>query len=241
MAESEPWKRQKGEGSKAYEAFLRYRDLGPGRSVAKAVGARQAAKEGKARYFHWWRRWAAKWHWRERAQAWDDHVHELGESERLESQLHLRQQEIEESEKQRKLRLEEARALRTGGRRVWARFLRLVDAGEVDRMVLERVRSISVLREKGGSETRVERQIKGIADLLELAERAIELGQKLERQEIGDQPAAGPPEFRMSEKEVDALAAAIMRHVPEERWEEAGSEVVRVLRNLGEGVQSSNG
>jgi len=240
MAETDPWKRQKGEGSKAYEAFLRYRDLGTGRSVRKAVGVQAVCKEGRRSYTHWWHKWSRRWHWRERAQAWDDHVHELAESERLESQLHLRQQEIEEGEKQRQLRLEEARALRTGGRRVWARFLRLVDAGEVDRMVLERVRSISVLRERGGTETRVERQAKGIVDLLELAEKAIELGQKLERQETG-QPAADPPQFRMSKKEVDALADAIIRYVPGERWEEAGNEVARVLRNLGEGIRSSNG
>jgi len=228
MAESEPWKRQRGESSKAYQAFLRYRDLGPGRSVAKAVEVRQAAEEGKARYFHWWRRWAAKWHWLERAQAWDDHVHELAESERLESQLHLRQQEIEEAEKQRKLRLEEARALRTGGRRIWARFLRLVDAGEVDKMVLERVRSISVLREKGGAETRIERQVKGIADLLELAEKAIELGQRLERQEVG-QPAPEAPQPQFSEEQARALAIIVRDYVPAEKWDEAATELDRAL------------
>ena len=228
MAETEPWKRRKGEGSKAYEAFLRYRDMGPGRSVRKAVGVQGVPKDGRRSYTHWWHKWSRRWHWRERAQAWDDHLHELAESERVESQLHLRQQEIEENEKQRKLRLEEARALRTGGRRVWARFLRLVDAGEVDNMVLERVRDITVTRSRGGSEKRIERQAKGIVDLLDMAEKAIELGQRLERQEVG-QPAPEAPQPQISQGQARALAIIVRDYVPAEKWDEAAAELDRAL------------
>jgi len=53
-----PWERRSGESGKAYEAFRRFRDAGPGRLLA---GARPIE-----------RRWSARWRWAERAAAWDD-------------------------------------------------------------------------------------------------------------------------------------------------------------------------
>ena len=190
MAESEAWKRQKGEGSKAYWAFLRYRDLGPGRSVAKAVGARQAAKQGKARYFHWWRRWAAKWHWRERAQAWDDHVHELDESRRLDRELEARRAEAEENERQRTLRREEARAARAVGRRIVLRILQGVEGGQLEEM-----------------------SVPDLLPHLQKASTLLEVGQKLERLELGEvtdrtEQRADPKVRKLANRLEDLLAAA---------------------------------
>jgi len=90
------------------------------------------------------------------------------------------------------------------------------------------VRSISVLREKGGAETRIERQTKGIADLLELAEKAIELGQRLERQEVGQSaPEASQP--HLSDEQERALAIIVRDYVPAEKWDEAAAELDRAL------------
>lgn len=64
MAELDPWDRQPGETSKAYEAFVTYRDLGAGRtqlSVEKALGKSKALIS----------RWAAAHDWVRRAAAWD--------------------------------------------------------------------------------------------------------------------------------------------------------------------------
>ena len=61
------WERQKGESSRAFEAFGIYRDMGPGRSTQKVAG--KLAKS--------WtiiRRWATQWNWVVRATQYDDHL-----------------------------------------------------------------------------------------------------------------------------------------------------------------------
>lgn len=64
----EPWERQPGESSKAYEAFCLYRDMGPGerstRKVAKKLN-KSLTQIGK---------WSSRWNWVERAAAWDDEL-----------------------------------------------------------------------------------------------------------------------------------------------------------------------
>lgn len=63
-AAPEPWERQPGEPSAAFEAFTVYRDLGADRSLAKA-----GQKLGKAT--HTLERWSVRWQWVARAQAWE--------------------------------------------------------------------------------------------------------------------------------------------------------------------------
>jgi len=63
------WERMPGESSRAYSKFGAYRDLGPGRSLAKlrrlhageAGWSRSALEEA-----------CERWHWQARAAAWDD-------------------------------------------------------------------------------------------------------------------------------------------------------------------------
>jgi hypothetical protein len=58
--ERPPSERVRGESAKAYESFRRYRDAGPGRSLA---GCRSIE-----------RRWSWRWRWAERAGEWDSEL-----------------------------------------------------------------------------------------------------------------------------------------------------------------------
>lgn len=62
-----PWERQKGEGEKAYEAFVLYRDMGPKRSI-RAVGQ----ELGKSRALI--ERWSSQWDWQERVRAYENEL-----------------------------------------------------------------------------------------------------------------------------------------------------------------------
>jgi hypothetical protein len=65
-----PYERQPGESAKAYAAFTAFRDLGPGRSVLKAY-RQETGKEPARQPSGTWIGWAARWHWHDRAEAWD--------------------------------------------------------------------------------------------------------------------------------------------------------------------------
>ena len=58
------WERRKGEGGVAHEAFLLYRDLGPGRSLAQVAAARGCQVSLL-------KRWSAQYDWPARALAWE--------------------------------------------------------------------------------------------------------------------------------------------------------------------------
>jgi len=62
---AEPWERLVGEGTKRFEAFAKYRDMGPERSLAKvaqALGKTTSLME----------RWSAEDSWVHRVTAWDE-------------------------------------------------------------------------------------------------------------------------------------------------------------------------
>lgn len=65
-----PWERQPGEGDKAFEAFILYRDAGPGRSATIVAEALHKS----ATMIH---RWQGQWKWVERASKWDDEADRL--------------------------------------------------------------------------------------------------------------------------------------------------------------------
>lgn len=70
-----PWEPQVGESTPAYRAFAEYRDLGADRSQ-DAV----SAKLGKSRQLL--SRWAVKWKWVERTQAYDAHMESIEQKAR---------------------------------------------------------------------------------------------------------------------------------------------------------------
>lgn len=77
---SQPWDRishpeggSSSESRKAYAAFLAYRDLGPERSLEKAVLAYTGSKGRLAK----WKAWSVKWNWVGRTDQWDAHQEQL--------------------------------------------------------------------------------------------------------------------------------------------------------------------
>jgi hypothetical protein len=87
----DPWERQPKESARAYEAFVAYRDMGPGRAV-RAV-ARELGKSVTLIG-----RWSSAHHWVERAEAWD------AEQDRV---------RLEEAQRQARLRAEKWETRRT--------------------------------------------------------------------------------------------------------------------------------
>ncbi len=67
----QPWERQKGEPTKAAEAFRIYRDLGPKRSLPQVAEKSQTSHANVAR-------WSRRWNWVERSRAWDDEQDRVG-------------------------------------------------------------------------------------------------------------------------------------------------------------------
>lgn len=88
FGEGQVWERQTNEPSRAYAAFLVFRNLGHGRSLSEAYKRWRAEEEGTpqgdaprllgaekpdAIYpASNWRRWRERWKWDQRATAWDD-------------------------------------------------------------------------------------------------------------------------------------------------------------------------
>lgn len=68
-----PWERRKGESDKAYAAFLIFLHLGSDRSLLKAYKQRTGKEAAKAADGST-TSWSVKYHWTERAAAWDDHL-----------------------------------------------------------------------------------------------------------------------------------------------------------------------
>ena len=69
MTRTHLWDQKLGESAKAYEAFCVYRDLGSERSILKAA-QKLLKSEGTLK------RWAGRWNWTSRVDAWDTHISE---------------------------------------------------------------------------------------------------------------------------------------------------------------------
>ena len=65
MPIDKPWERQQGESSKAFEAFVIYRDMGADRTLT-------AVAEKLQKSYTLVRRWKERWRWPERVRAYDN-------------------------------------------------------------------------------------------------------------------------------------------------------------------------
>ena len=70
-----PWDRRPGEPNRWFSRFESYRRAGPNRSLLGTVNE-EGLEKGRKRQTKVpgaWNRAAADWHWKERAEAWDEH------------------------------------------------------------------------------------------------------------------------------------------------------------------------
>lgn len=72
----EPWERQEGETAKAFEAFCKYRDMGPDRSLRKVV---QALNKNLTTIAEW----SSKYDWVKRVASWDAEQDRIARQQQL--------------------------------------------------------------------------------------------------------------------------------------------------------------
>ena len=72
----EPWERQEGETAKAFEAFCKYRDMGPDRSLRKVV---QALNKNLTTIAEW----STKYDWVKRVASWDAEQDRIARQQQL--------------------------------------------------------------------------------------------------------------------------------------------------------------
>lgn len=73
-SEDRPWDRREGESSRAYAAFVAYRDMGAARSLDAVYRKLYKPQQSTGRAAGFINDWSADWDWVARARAWDDHV-----------------------------------------------------------------------------------------------------------------------------------------------------------------------
>lgn len=113
----EPWERQKGENSKRFEAFQKFRDM-PNRSISQV--ARELSKSRQLI-----QRWAGEDKWHDRVAAWD------AEQDRI-----ARQAQTDEIKKMRKRHADLATAMLVKAAKALQRIPEdEIKAGDVSRMV----------------------------------------------------------------------------------------------------------
>jgi hypothetical protein len=77
----ESWEQLPGESGKAYTAFRAFRDLGPGRSIRKAVETAEKDGGRQDKRYNVWRGWCGQFRWRERAAGYDRYTEKLKQAE----------------------------------------------------------------------------------------------------------------------------------------------------------------
>ena len=103
-SEHKRWMRQEGESSKAYDSFLYYLHMPSSeRSLDAAYLLAAGQQKGTKRASGAWKRYAKKFHWTERVQAYDDHLSSLafftqGEAVNKAAQERLKRLELLEKE-----------------------------------------------------------------------------------------------------------------------------------------------
>jgi hypothetical protein len=77
----ESWEQLAGESSKSFLAFCSFRDLGPERSIRKAVDEAEKDEAKREKRYKVWRNWCSKFRWRERAADYDRYIERLKQGE----------------------------------------------------------------------------------------------------------------------------------------------------------------
>jgi hypothetical protein len=151
----DPWERQPGEGSKPFNAFTIYRDLGSSRSVRK-VGI----KIGNTKVMTG--RWCAKWSWVERVRAYETHLDQIAVAATEQAIKDMRGRHVE---------------LATGLQQFGASALqKLIEENQVDKLPITEVRQFIIEGAKleatsRGAPEKIEevRSVKGYAEIARMA------------------------------------------------------------------------
>ena len=232
MADHPNWHRQEGEGARAYACFCRYRDYGPDRSIRKAVRAylTSASKDSQPRRYKahpqpqaylrsvawWWGKLSRRYRWVERVKAFDEHQAVLRQKIADGRAIAEMEREVAEEEQQRQLRREEARAARAVGRQILRRVMKAIENRELEGLALS-----------------------AILPHLQKASTLLEVGQKLERLELGEvtdrtEHKADPKVRKVAGRLEGLLEAAAAQGL-------SVAEFETVLESLGNGMPRPEG
>ncbi len=228
-----PWERRPEEPMRHYRRFSVYLKLGPERSVRKAAEVNKLHKKGQSGAWQYWQQVAYRWQWADRAKAFDVWQNEIRQTEQNRLAVEAAIAEAEENEKQRRLRIQEARAVRTAGASVISRFLTLVKAGELEQFGMLKTKDVTVehnLGEDGkpdGTFVRKEIERKALTEFLTQAFRAVIEGAQAERLELGE--ATNRTETVLGDAALKQLAEVIREHIPADSWEAVLAELDAVL------------
>ena len=107
-----PWERQAGESGRAYAGFCAYRDLGSGRSLDKVGRQRSGDRTGRKRgSTGQLRRWSSRWHWVQRALAWDAELDKKRREAQVAAVRAMNERHVEEAMAMQARAMERLRAL----------------------------------------------------------------------------------------------------------------------------------
>jgi len=81
MMPFESWEQLPGESSMAFLAFRSFRDIGPERSIRKAVEGAEKDEAKREKRCKVWRNWCGRFRWRERAADYDRYTERLKQGE----------------------------------------------------------------------------------------------------------------------------------------------------------------
>lgn len=157
--ERDPWERQKGEGAKAFQAFVVFRDIDPEERSVRAV----AKKLGKGKWLL--QRWCARWHWRERAAEYDNYLDKL-KRRKLEKEV----------ESMRERQLGQARALQARGLEILK--AKMPEGGSYSDAVRLVIEGAKLERLNLGVETEIVRQEREVAPIVEVVLRESDASEK---------------------------------------------------------------
>jgi len=77
----ESWEKLKNESTLAFSAFCTFRDLGPERTIKKAVEINEKDEALRAKRYKVWLHWSTSYRWRERAADYDRYTEQLKQTE----------------------------------------------------------------------------------------------------------------------------------------------------------------
>jgi len=233
--QKQAWERQEGEPLRYYRRFLKYRSLGPERSVRKACDIAALPRKGRKPSWQYWRKLAEQWHWRDRAQAFDVWQNDIRQKKADELAVETAIQEAEQLEVWRRRQLEATVAVQEAGIQVFARLLELVKEGKVKDLPIE---DVKLVEQSGsdGSFDRKELMTKGIAAWLPVAIKALAEGQRMEALARGLPTDRTLVQNQLGDETLRQLAEIIRDVVPPAEWEQVGARIDQMLRS-----ESDNG